>query len=236
MKNMIRMWGIAALLAVIGFSMAGCSSPTGGGSSGKTFTVTFDSGNGSAVPPQTVKNGGKVTEPQNVTRSGGYTLAGWYQDAEFTNQWDFATDIVTANITLYAKWNQTAAGTPELPGTVTISAAGNSFTINTELTATYSGNEPVTYQWKKDETNVGTNSNKYTPTAAGSYTVTVSAAGYNPKTSAAVTVTASGGVSDIPIANAEISIVAPVNGTAPHTTATGTGEFTIGDGVVVAFR
>ena len=36
---------------------------------------------------------------------------------------------------------------------------------------------------------VGTNSNKYTPTTAGSYTVTISATGYNNKTSNAVTVT-----------------------------------------------
>ena len=230
MNNMIRMWRIAALLAVIGFSMAGCENPTGG-SSGKTFTVTFDSGNGSAVPSQDVKSGEKVTEPQNVTR-GGYTLDGWYLDSAFKNKWDFAADTVTADITLYAKWNQIAAGALELAGTVTISAEGNSFTINTELTATYTGNETVTYQWNKDSAAVsGATSAKFTPTTEGSYTVTVSAAGYNPKTSAAVTVTTSGGgvVSVIPIANAEIEITAPVKGSAPETTATTDEEnFTIG--------
>jgi len=78
----------------------------------------------------------------------------------------------------------------DFSGTVSISAPGDSFTINTELTASYNGTETVTlsYQWEKDGEPVGINSNKYTPTEAGSYTVTVSATGFNPKTSAAVTV------------------------------------------------
>jgi hypothetical protein len=74
-----------------------------------------------------------------------------------------------------------------LPGTITISPS-TGVTTGTQLTATYSGSETVSYQWKKDGSNVGTNSNKYTPTAGGNYTVTVSAAGYNSKTSDAVNV------------------------------------------------
>jgi len=78
---------------------------------------------------------------------------------------------------------------PDLPGTIAINPS-TGVTTGTELTATYSGTETtVGYQWKKGDTNVGTNSNKFTPTEAGSYTVTVSAAGYKSKTSAAVTVT-----------------------------------------------
>ena len=74
-----------------------------------------------------------------------------------------------------------------LSGSITISPSPD-VNINTELTANYSGSETVTYRWEKDGTIVGTNSNKYTPTNEGSYTVTVGAAGYNSKTSAAVTV------------------------------------------------
>jgi len=78
---------------------------------------------------------------------------------------------------------------PDLSGKITINPAGP-VPIYTELTAKYSGNETVSYQWKNGKTNVGTDSNKYTPTEAGSYTVTVSAQGFVSKTSAAVTVTA----------------------------------------------
>jgi hypothetical protein len=80
------------------------------------------------------------------------------------------------------------SGDPQLSGTISISPDAG-VTINTELTATYSGSETISYQWKKDGTNVGTDSDKYTPTEAGSYTVTVSATGYQSKTSAAVIVT-----------------------------------------------
>jgi hypothetical protein len=77
-----------------------------------------------------------------------------------------------------------------LSGNVTVSPNGT-VNVNTELTAAYSGTETVTYQWYKDNTAIsGAISARYTPTTAGSYTVTVNASGYTSKTSAAVTVTA----------------------------------------------
>jgi hypothetical protein len=80
---------------------------------------------------------------------------------------------------------------PDLPGTITISPNTNTF-INMELTATYSGSETVTFQWKKSVSNVGTAStnkpNKYTPNEPGIYSVTVSAPGYSSKTSKSVNV------------------------------------------------
>jgi photosystem II stability/assembly factor-like uncharacterized protein len=79
---------------------------------------------------------------------------------------------------------------PDLEGNVTINPSTDVIT-GKKLTATYTGSEEwVSYQWKNGANAVGTNSNEYTPTEAGSYTVTVSAAGYKSKTSAAVTVTA----------------------------------------------
>ena len=68
-----------------------------------TYTVTFDSQGGSTVSSQTVEDGGLVTEPTAPTKEG-ETFAGWYKESGCTNAWDFTTDTVTANVTLYAKW------------------------------------------------------------------------------------------------------------------------------------
>ena len=68
-----------------------------------SYTVTFNSQGGSAVSSQTVNHGGKVSEPTDPTKTG-YAFAGWYKESGCTNAWDFATDTVTSNITLYAKW------------------------------------------------------------------------------------------------------------------------------------
>lgn len=67
------------------------------------YTVTFQSNGGSAVPSQAVASGGKVTEPTNPTRTS-KTFAGWYADPELSTAWTFATDTVSGNMTLYAKW------------------------------------------------------------------------------------------------------------------------------------
>lgn len=91
-----------------------------------TYTVTFDSQDGSTVAPKSVKHGSKVTKPNDPTRTG-YTFGGWYKEAACTNQWNFTSDTVTSNITLYAKW--TANGTtPPTPTkyTVTFDSQGGS--------------------------------------------------------------------------------------------------------------
>ncbi|MDR1324592.1 MAG: hypothetical protein LBK00_00975 [Treponema sp.] len=89
-------------------------------------------------------------------------------------------------------------GDPALNGSVVISttsgrAAATSATTGVTLYAVYSGwTETVTCQWKKDGTPItsGTSA-RYTPTEAGSYTVTVSAPGCQSKISDPVTITAS---------------------------------------------
>ena len=71
----------------------------------KEFIVSFETGDGgSAVSSQKVKEGEKATKPNNPTRSG-YTFFAWYKETALTNEWKFDTDVVTADITLYAKWN-----------------------------------------------------------------------------------------------------------------------------------
>ena len=68
-----------------------------------TFTVSFNSNEGSSVPDQIVIQNEKVTEPAPPTRTG-YSFDGWYKESGLVNLWDFAVDVVTVNITVYAKW------------------------------------------------------------------------------------------------------------------------------------
>ena len=104
-------YGAISLLCATAFALAYAACMLGGDvetirdkAGLNSFTVTFNANGGSPVPSQTVKKGGKATAPQGVTRNE-YTLDGWYTDNDtFENRWDFASDTVSGNITLYAKW------------------------------------------------------------------------------------------------------------------------------------
>jgi len=69
------------------------------------YTVSFNTNGGSPVPDsQSITHHGMVVQPPVMVKTG-YGFGGWYKEATCTNEWDFATDTVTGNITLYAKWN-----------------------------------------------------------------------------------------------------------------------------------
>lgn len=67
------------------------------------YTVLFDSNEGSAVSQAGVKFEEKITKPDDPTKEG-YTFKGWFKEEALENEWKFETDVVTDNITLYAKW------------------------------------------------------------------------------------------------------------------------------------
>lgn len=67
----------------------------------ESWRVAFDVQGGSYVAPRYVAKNKMVSEPAAPTRDG-YTFLGWYT-AE-GEKWDFAKDVVTADMTLYAKW------------------------------------------------------------------------------------------------------------------------------------
>ncbi len=69
------------------------------------YTVSFVTNGGSAVPDKTVDYDTKIGEP--ITTKPGNVFKGWFRDPGFTTQWNFSTDTVTDNITLYAKWEAT---------------------------------------------------------------------------------------------------------------------------------
>lgn len=69
----------------------------------KVFTVAFESDAGSEIPSQYVEYANKVTRPENPEREG-YWFDGWYLDDEYTQSFDFTTEIKD-NYVLLAKWN-----------------------------------------------------------------------------------------------------------------------------------
>jgi uncharacterized repeat protein (TIGR02543 family) len=66
------------------------------------YTVTFDSRGGSAVHWITnVAPGSTISKPSDPTFAG-YSFVGWYKEPSGLTAWNFATDTVKGNITLYA--------------------------------------------------------------------------------------------------------------------------------------
>jgi uncharacterized repeat protein (TIGR02543 family) len=71
------------------------------------YTVTFAMQTGDANPVTVVKANSLV--PANIApERKGYTVE-WFKEAGCTNKWNFASDLVTQDITLYAKWTETVA-------------------------------------------------------------------------------------------------------------------------------
>jgi uncharacterized repeat protein (TIGR02543 family) len=67
------------------------------------FVVIFDKQDGGLVETKKADYNKTITAPAVPTRTG-YTFDGWYKDATGQTAWNFATDKVTANTVLYAKW------------------------------------------------------------------------------------------------------------------------------------
>ena len=77
----------------------------------KQHTVTFNANGGTYTGGTTytalVAHTMTATAPAaaaNPTRTG-YTFGSWYKEAACTTQWNFTSDTVTDDITLYAQWN-----------------------------------------------------------------------------------------------------------------------------------
>ena len=70
----------------------------------KKQVVTFDSVGGKQKTYAIALNQAeKLLEPEEPNKEG-FTFSGWYVDEEYITKWNFETDVVTENITLYAKW------------------------------------------------------------------------------------------------------------------------------------
>jgi uncharacterized repeat protein (TIGR02543 family) len=82
----------------------------------KHYTLIF-AGEGVSIEPQSVAYGNYAATPGNPKREG-YGFDGWFTDnGTFANKWDFKTDVVTRDTTLYAKWEKNTLQETTLQGT-----------------------------------------------------------------------------------------------------------------------
>ena len=93
-----------------------------------SYTVTFNTNGGSAVAAQTITPGEHVTIPTAPTKDG-YTFAGWYKDAGLTTPFDFATETINTDTTIYAKWTQNAVTPTPEQFTITFDKNGGTGTM-----------------------------------------------------------------------------------------------------------
>lgn len=163
-----------------------------------TLTVTFEENGGSAVTDITgLAYNSTITAPANPTKTG-YTFDGWYKEAACTNQWNFSSDKVTENITLYAKWT---------------AASDTAYTVNHWQQNLNGGSEQndTNYTLADTENLTGTTDTSVTPnvksydgfTAPSATTVTITADGstvvnyYYTRNSYTVTLTAGTGIASV---------------------------------------
>ena len=111
------------------------------------YTVTFDAnGHGTAPTEQKTSYGGKITEPAAPTAEN-YYFRGWFKESTCENIWDFDSDIVTADITLYAKWSDC----DHSGNTNTLSCTNNTICSVCSGTVAPTGHTPSA-GWSKDST------------------------------------------------------------------------------------
>jgi alpha-tubulin suppressor-like RCC1 family protein len=93
-------------IPLIALIMISCASDIS--SSINTFTVVFDSRGGSDIPVQIVEPNSFILPP-DVSKEG-HILKGWYTSfnggVNLENKWNFFTDRVDINLTLYASWTE----------------------------------------------------------------------------------------------------------------------------------
>lgn len=74
------------------------------------YTVSFSCDG--QVTTQNVVNGKTVAQPADPSKDG-HVFLGWYADEAMTVPYAFASNLVTSDITVYAKWVSTVVGQPE---------------------------------------------------------------------------------------------------------------------------
>lgn len=79
--------------------------------------VNFNTSGGSGVPDAIVPINSLIEQPVTPKKAG-YSFGGWLIEGDTANYWNFGSDLVTQNISLYAKWIYS-------PNVIQLDSAGN---------------------------------------------------------------------------------------------------------------
>ncbi len=129
-KFLLSVWTFL-LTVLLAFGFAACSGDESGSFSGNggdsgssetagQYTVTYNANGGTFEDEQTtltatVEANATLTAPESPKRAN-YTFDGWATSALGANKWNFGTDKVTGNVTLYAVWTQQSAAILSVDG------------------------------------------------------------------------------------------------------------------------
>lgn len=103
------------------------------GTAAANHTVSFESNGGTAVAPLLdVAEGATIAAPSAPTRDG-YTFAGWYTDSALTTLWNFDSDVVNNDITLYANWTPANTTDTNTNGTLPVTGQSDAWLIQIGL-------------------------------------------------------------------------------------------------------
>ncbi len=79
-----------------------------------TYTLSFVTNGGSAIPAETYTEGTEVNPYSYTTKLDGYTFNGWYSDSSLTKRIE-STIKMTGNVTIYAGWTKKQTDVPDVP-------------------------------------------------------------------------------------------------------------------------
>lgn len=88
------------LLLLLSVCMFGALAACG---DGKKYTVTFETNGGTQVESYELKKGAGIKRPDDPQKTL-FTFAGWYEDEELTQEFDFSQKMPARDLTVYARW------------------------------------------------------------------------------------------------------------------------------------
>jgi uncharacterized repeat protein (TIGR02543 family) len=134
------------------------------------YTVTFDSMGGSPIGSITTYFNNRISAPVKPTKTG-YTFDGWFKDAECIYEWNFETDVVKDNTTLYAKWVFNRVTAVYLNKTAANLRIGESLKLTATINPLDASNKNVT--WTSSNTSVARVDSTGKVTAVGNGTAII---------------------------------------------------------------